>query len=225
MSVVVPAITCYSKEEFDAELVRMSAISKRVHIDLMDGQFAPHGDLLLQDVSWPQDADLQVDVHLMYQDPVSQFNSLVAMKPSLAVFHAEAQGELLQLMQALQKSGIKAGVSLMRSTVPADVAGLIGVADHVLIFSGNLGEHGGTANMLQIEKVRLIRAINPTVEIGWDGGANVSNAYTLALGGVDVVNVGGALAQAADPVEVYRRLDFEVHRKDILKEKNEKKEG
>jgi ribulose-phosphate 3-epimerase len=219
MSVVVPAITCYSKEEFDAELVRMSAISKRIHIDLMDGEFAPHGDLSLQDISWPQGDGLQVDVHLMYQDPVSQFNTLTAAKPSLVVFHAEAQGELLQLIQALQKSGIKAGVSLMRSTVPADVAGLIGVADHVLIFSGNLGEHGGTANMLQIEKVRLIRAINPEVEIGWDGGANVSNVYTLSLGGIDVVNVGGALAQTDDLAEVYRRLDFEVHRKDIAKEK------
>lgn len=222
MSVVVPALLANTKEELIALEARVQTFANRVHVDVMDGQFAPHAGIQLQDVVWPQ--DMEVDVHLMYQDPTSQFNALVALKPSLVIFHAEAQGELLQLMQALQKSGIKAGISLMRSTVPADVAGLVGVADHVLIFSGNLGEYGGTANMLQIEKVRLIRAINPTVEVGWDGGANVSNAYTLALGGVDVVNVGGALAQAADPAEVFRRLDFEVHRKDILKEKKDKKE-
>lgn len=223
MSVVVPALLASTKEELQTLEARVQPFASRVHIDVMDGQFAPNVGILPQDVLWPD--GMEVDIHLMYQDPTSQFNAIVALKPSLVIIHAEAQGELLQLLQALQKVGIKAGVSLMRSTVPSDVAGLIGVADHALIFSGNLGEYGGTANMLQIEKVRLIRAINPAIEIGWDGGANVSNAYTLSLGGVDVVNVGGALAQATDPAEVYRRLDFEVHRKDILKEKNKAKQG
>lgn len=216
MSVVVPALLASTKEELIALQARVQPFAKRVHVDIMDGQFAPNPGIGVQDVTIPE--GMEVDVHLMYQDPSSLFNELVALKPSRVIIHAEAQGELLQLMQALQKAGIATGVSLMRSTVPSDVAGLIGIADHALIFSGNLGQYGGTANMLQIEKVRLIRAINPEVEIGWDGGANVSNAYTLALGGVDVVNVGGALAQATDPAEVYRRLDFEVHRKDRLKE-------
>lgn len=223
MSTVVPALLANTKEELIGLEKRVEPFAKRVHVDIMDGQFAPNPGITLQDVVWSE--GMEVDVHLMYQDPASQLDTLIALKPSLVIIHAEAQGELLQFIQALQQAGIKAGISLMRQSVPADVAGLIGVADHALIFSGNLGQYGGTANMLQIEKVRLIRAINPTIEIGWDGGANVSNAYTLALGGVDVVNVGGALADAANPAEVYRQLDFEVHRKDILKEKNKQKEG
>lgn len=223
MSIVVPALLANNKEELIELENKVGSFAKRVHIDIMDGQFAPNPGIALPDIVWPE--GMEVDVHLMYQDPASQFNALVALKPSLVIIHAEAQGELLQLVQALQQAGIKAGVSLMRHTVPSDVAGLIGVADHALIFSGNLGEYGGTANMLQIEKVRLIRAINPAIEVGWDGGANVTNAYTLSLGGVDVVNVGGALAGAANPAEVYRQLDFEVHRKDILKEKNKQKEA
>lgn len=164
-------------------------------------------------------------MHVMYAQPDAHLPSLIELKPSLIIVHAEAQGELLKTIEKIHQAGIKAGVALLRSTVPEDVAGLIAVVDHVLVFSGNLGEYGGTANMLQIEKIRLIRAINPTVEVGWDGGANISNAYTLALGGVDVVNVGSALVNATDPAETFRQLDFEVHRKDVIKKQESNKEA
>jgi len=215
MSVIVPALLAQTKDELEVLTTRVLPFASRVHLDLMDGQFAPSVSVGVSDITWPE--NWQVDLHVMYAEPVASLEQIIKLKPSLIIMHAEAQGELIKAVEAIQKAGIKAGVALMRSTVPEDVAGLIAVSDHALIFSGNLGEYGGTANMLQIEKIRLIRAINPAIEIGWDGGANVSNAYTLSLGGVDVVNVGGALIEAPDPPEVYRQLDFEVHRKDVLK--------
>lgn len=222
MTVVAPAILAQTKDELDVLVTRMTPFAKRVHLDLMDGQFAPTSSIPIGEVVLPK--DWEVDVHVMYTQPDDFLKQIIDLKPSLIIIHAEAQGELLKTVEKIKKAGIKAGVALLRSTVPEDVAGLIAIADHVLIFSGNLGEYGGTANMLQIEKIRLVRAINPVIEIGWDGGANVSNAYTLALGGVDVVNVGAALASADDPVETYRQLDFEVHRKDVLKKQETAKE-
>lgn len=222
MTVVAPAVLAQTKDELDVLVKRITPFAKRVHLDLMDGQFAPTSSIPIGDVVLPK--DWEVDVHVMYTQPDDFLKQIIDLKPSLIIIHAEAQGELLKTVEKIKKAGIKAGIALLRSTVPEDVAGLIAIADHVLIFSGNLGEYGGTANMLQIEKIRLVRAINPVIEIGWDGGANVSNAYTLALGGVDVVNVGAALASADDPVETYRQLDFEVHRKDVLKKQETAKE-
>lgn len=85
-----------------------------------------------------------------------------------------------------------------------------------MIFTGNLGYYGGQASLMQLEKARLIRMIKPDVEIGWDGGANVDNAYTLAQGGIDVVNVGGALASADNPQEVYNKLVSEVNKQGVI---------
>lgn len=222
MSEIVPAILAQTKDEFDVLSARVLPFAKRVHIDLMDGQFAPSVSIAPSDLVFPK--EWQVDVHAMFTQPDANLESIIKLKPSLIIIHAEAQGELLKVIEAIHKAGIKAGIALLRPTVPEDVAGLLAVADHALVFSGNLGEYGGTATMLQIEKIRLIRAINPEIEIGWDGGANVSNAYTLALGGVDVVNVGNALINEADPAETYRQLDFEVHRKDVLEKQNTKNE-
>ncbi len=219
MSIVVPAITEQNVEDINAEWLKMQPFASRIHLDLMDGQFAPGEPIPIGELSWSE--GWQVDIHLMYQNPNEQLAIITAMnpKPSLVVFHAEADGDLLAFAKGLQEAGIKAGVALMRPTVPIDKKDLIEVVSHVLIFSGDLGKHGGKANMLQLEKIQLIRKINDQVEIGWDGGANVDNSYTLALGGIDVINVGHALADVEDPEEVYRKFDFEVHRKDMLKKK------
>ena len=70
--------------------------------------------------------------------------------------------------------------------------------------------------MMQLEKIRLIKAINSNVEIGWDGGANLSNIFSLSQGGVDVINVGGAIANATDPAEVYKAMCTEISRKGTI---------
>lgn len=221
MSVVVPALLGKDKAELDALWLRVQPFANRVHVDLMDGQFAPGSSAAITDLAWSE--GWVVDIHVMYKNPTEQLQFLTSInpKPNLVIFHAEAEGDLVALTKGLQAAGIKAGVALMRSTVPADAAALIEAVDHVLIFSGDLGKYGGKANMLQLEKVQLIKKINDAVEIGWDGGATIDNAYTLALGGIDVINVGATLARAEDPAEVYRKLDFEVHRKDVLKKKEE----
>jgi ribulose-phosphate 3-epimerase len=96
------------------------------------------------------------------------------------------------------------------------VQNYIELADHVLVFSGDLGHYGGTASLMQLEKVRLIRTIHPEVEIGWDGGANTENAFSLVQGGVDVVNVGAAINKAADPAVAYKQLVDEINKHSVI---------
>jgi pentose-5-phosphate-3-epimerase len=69
---------------------------------------------------------------------------------------------------------------------------------------------------MQLEKVRLIRAIRQDVEIGWDGGANIENAYSLAQGGVDVLNVGGTIAKADDAQATYAALVSEINKHGVI---------
>jgi pentose-5-phosphate-3-epimerase len=69
---------------------------------------------------------------------------------------------------------------------------------------------------MQLEKVRLIHAIRTDLEIGWDGGANVENAYTLAQGGVNVINTGGAINKAADPAGTYTKMVNEINKRSVI---------
>lgn len=214
MSVIVPTVLAEAPEDYKAQIERIHPFAERVHIDISDGEFAPNFTVGADQVWWPQ--EWIVDIHAMVARPLEHLEALVSLKPQMIIFHAEAEGDLVAILQQIKKFDIKAGIALQRSTVPETVAPLIQAADHVMIFTGELGQFGGTASLMQLEKVRLIKTINAAVEIGWDGGVNIDNAYTLTQGGIDALNVGRTIQQAADPQATYASLTQEINKHGII---------
>ena len=214
MSVIAPAVLAENPDDYKAKIERIQNFAQRIHIDISDGEFAPTFTINAAQAWWPQ--EWIADIHAMVARPSEHLETLISLKPHLIIFHAEASENIVPILQHVKKFGIKAGVGLLRSTVPSNVSAMIAEADHVMIFSGDLGKYGGTANMMQLEKVRLIRAIRTDVEIGWDGGVTVENAYSLAQGGIDVLNVGGTLDKTEDPQTVYATLVNEINKHGII---------
>lgn len=214
MSTIAPALLAETADDYKAMVERIHPFAQRVHIDICDGEFAPTFTIGAAQVWWPQ--EWVVDIHAMVARPSEHLETLVSLKPHLIIFHAETQEDIVPVLQHVKQFGIKAGIALLRSTVPSTVAPAIQAADHVMIFSGELGKYGGTASLMQLEKVRLIRMIRQDIEIGWDGGANVENAYSLSQGGVDVLNVGGAIAKAEDPQATYNALVAEINKHGVI---------
>ena len=214
MSEIVPCITCETPDEYKAIVERLHPFAKRVHIDVMDGEFAPTFSVGVNQLWWPQ--EWQVDIHAMVAHPSQYVDALIQMKPYSVLFHAEVAEDLLPSLQKLKAAGIKAGVALLKTTVPLMVQPYIENADHVLVFSGNLGHYGGTASLMQLEKVRLIRNIQPNVEVGWDGGANLENVFSLAQGTVDVINCGSAINNQPDAGAAYKQLVDELNKHSVI---------
>ena len=214
MSVIAPCITVETPDQYKGIVDRIHPFAQRVHIDVSDGEFAPSFLLGETQLWWPK--EWQVDIHAMVARPSEHVAQLIALQPSLITFHVEVQEDIVNILSQIKAAGIKAGIALLRSTVPSTVAEAIKAADHVMIFSGELGKYGGTASMMQLEKVRLVKNINPAVEIGWDGGVNMDNAYTLSQGGVDVLNCGGELANALDPAATYQGLVKEINKHGVI---------
>lgn len=214
MAVIAPCITVETTDEF----VRLSQsyvqFAQRVHVDISDGEFAPTFLLSADQMRLP--AEIEMDIHAMVARPSEYVDQLIALRPHTIIFHVEVEEDLIPIIQKVKQAGIKAGVALLKRTVPKTKAEEIEQADHALVFSGELGKYGGIADMMQLEKVRLIRMIHPTIEIGWDGGASPDNAFSLNQGGVDVINVGGALSKAADPKAVYDQMVSEINKHGVI---------
>ena len=214
MSVIAPAILAENPDDYKAQAERLHPFAQRVHVDITDGEFAPTFTVNAAQVWWPQ--EWIVDIHAMVARPSEHLETLISLKPHMIIFHVEVSEDIVPILQHIKKFGIKAGIALLRPTVPSSVDAAIKEADHAMIFSGELGQYGGTANMMQLEKVRLIRAINPSIEIGWDGGVTPENAFSLSQGSIDVLNVGGAIAKAEDPQSVYATLVNEINKHGII---------
>lgn len=212
--VIAPALLAENAEQYKEQVERITGFAERVHIDITDGEFAPAFTVGLNELWAPE--GWTIDIHAMVNDVASIVPQMIALRPHMIIVHAEATGDVAAAMTQIQQAGIKAGLALLKPTVPRTVEPLIKQADHVLIFSGNLGHFGGSASMMQLEKVRLVKAINPTAEIGWDGGVTVDNAYSLVQGGVNVLNVGGAIHKAGDPQASFAKLQQEIAKTGVL---------
>lgn len=215
-TVIAPTILAANKDQFTAFVNAYKGFAKRVQIDITDGQFAPTLTLPVADCTGLVPAEWTVDYHMMVASPSTHVDEVIKQKPSLVIFHVEAGEDLTPTFQKLKAAGIKAGVAIMKQTFPGAVAASIKAADHVLIFGGELGRQGGKADMLQVEKIPLVKAINPEAEIGWDGGANMKNARALAHAGVDVIYVGSAIAASTNPQEMYEKLVGDLDKKGVV---------
>jgi ribulose-phosphate 3-epimerase len=202
---ICPTITARDAAEYSFQMDRITKFAGRIHIDVADGVLAPRQLTPLDELWWP--GNVAVDIHVMYKDPAQHLELFVAQHPQLLIIHAEAAGDFNAFADALHAHGIQVGVALLPDT-PADlIVSALPKIDHVLIFSGNLGYQGGSAaDVSLLEKARQLRAVKPTIELGWDGGINDQNAKVLIDGGIDVLNVGGFIQHASNPEAAYATL-------------------
>lgn len=214
MSVLAPAILAENPTQYKEQVDRITGFAERVHIDLTDGEFAPTFTVGVADLWAPE--GWTIDIHVMANNLHEYVPSLISLRPNMIIVHAEASGDVLAALNQIKQAGIVAGLALLRPTVPQSVAPLIQAAEHILIFSGELGRFGGDASLMQLEKIRLVKSINPNVEIGWDGGVTVDNAYSIVQGGVDVLNVGGAIHKSSDPQAAFARLQQEISKTGVF---------
>ncbi len=211
---IVPTILTDNKLDYRKQVETLNGFTKRVQIDTTDGTFAPATTLDVSNLWWPK--AWTVDLHLMAAYPSQSMDFILKLKPSLCIFHAEASEDLTPSIAQLKAAGIKVGIALLPSTYPGRVETYIKEADHVLIFAGQLGVQGSPADMMQMEKISIIRNMKPEVEIGWDGGANMTNIRALAHADLDVINVGSAIAKAPNPAEAYQAMVAEIDKNGVM---------
>lgn len=211
---IVPTILTDNKQDYRAQVERINVFTRRVQIDVTDGVFAPTQTLDITNVWWPK--NWEADLHLMAAYPSQHIDTILKLNPALCILHAEASEDLLPTFQTLKDAGIKTGLALLPSTFPGSVKPYIDLVDHVLIFAGQLGVQGSPADMMQMEKIPLVRNMKPELEIGWDGGANMTNVRAIAHADVDVINVGSAISTAENPAAAFEELVAEIDKNGVV---------
>lgn len=211
---LVPTLMTDDKQVYRNLVEAFNTFTRRVQIDVTDDEFTPNRTLDITNVWWPN--EWQADLHFMALYPSKYIDTIVRLHPSLCILHAEANEDLTPTFAKLKEAGIKTGLALLPQTYPGNVKQYLETIDHVLIFAGKLGQQGAGTDLMQMEKIPLIRELRPTVEIGWDGGANMSNIRALSHAGIDVINVGAAISKSNDPANAFRTLKTEIDKNGVV---------
>lgn len=211
---IVPTVLAADKQSYRDQIEKYNTLTRRVQIDVTDGVFAPATTLDITNVWWPK--TWEVDLHFMAAKPSESLDTILKLHPNRCILHAEAGEDLIPVFDKLKEAGINVGVAFLKQTYPVNYKNYIDAADHVLIFAGEIGMQGSKADMMQTEKIALIRNMRPEIEIGWDGGANINNLRALAHSDLDIINVGSALSKSENPAEAYQTLVAEIDKNGVV---------
>lgn len=204
MAIICPTVLGENPHQYREQIERVAPFATHIHLDFADGKFTETKTPSLDQAWWPH--TMQADLHIMYQNPSEYLDAILPLNPRLVIVHAEAEGDFMAFADALHQAGIQVGLALKPETSVESVRAFIGSLDHLLIFSGSLGHFGGTAKLALLSKATEAKKLKPSLTIGWDGGINADNIAELANGGVDVLNVGGFIQRAEDPLAAYQEL-------------------
>lgn len=182
-----------------------------IHIDVIDGQFAPNLTYGVPVVAACKRAtDVPLDVHLMINNPDEHADWFVDAGADLVTVHVEAARHLHRLIAHLHDRGVKAGVVLNPATPVCMVEHVIEDVDVVMLMSVNPGFGGqsfieGTyAKLRQLTEMCRAHGASPLIEL--DGGVGASNAAAVARAGADFLVAGSAVFGAEDPYSAVDEL-------------------
>lgn len=201
---ICPTVTAYDIENYKQQLELVSSLAKRIHIDVMDESFVPKNSPLFHEMWWQKST--HADIHIMHRFPQQLLHDVLHKRPSLTIVHHEAE-HVSSFVHELHEQRLRVGVALLPDTSVEVLSHYANVVDHVLVFGGTLGSHGGVADLRLLHKVQYIAKHYPHLEIGWDGGANDTNIQDIVQAGVTVVNVGSYIHKNSEPQEAYQKLE------------------
>lgn len=162
-----------------------------IHIDVMDGIFVPNitfGPPVIKSIR--KFTNKPFDVHLMIDSPERYLKIFFDAGADIITVHSEASTHLHRTIQEIKSLGIKAGVSINPATSIEAIRYVLDEVDLVLIMTVNPGFGGQKFINSAVPKIKMIKDINPNLEIEIDGGINEETAKLCIDNGANVLVAG-----------------------------------
>ena len=182
-----------------------------LHLDVMDGSFVPNisfGPVVIDAVA--RNCNLDLDIHLMIEDPDRYIGDYAAFKPKYISVHEEACRHLDRSIDYIKSFGISAGVAINPHTPVSKLFTVLHKIDLVCIMSVNPGFGGQKFIPYTLKKIEALRAeieaqgLHTKIEV--DGGVTEDNAASVKEAGADILVAGSSVFKAENPLKAIENL-------------------
>lgn len=174
-----------------------------IHVDVMDGRFVPNitiGPLVVE--SLRPVTGLELDVHLMIEEPWNYIDDFATAGADSITVHIEACPDPAGTLQRIHDLGKRAGITMRPGTPIESIEKVAGMVERVLIMSVEPGFGGQSFMPDQLDKARTLvrwrKEHGHHYDIEIDGGIKVHNARECAEAGVEVFVAGSAVFDGDD---------------------------
>jgi ribulose-phosphate 3-epimerase len=174
-----------------------------VHVDVVDGRFAPHLTFGPSTVKAARRAThLPIDVHLMVNEPERYLAEFAAAGADVITVHGEACVDLVSALATIRSLGKRAGVALKPETPIEPLASIIGSIDLILVLCVSPGQAGQAFLESQLPKIAMARKMidqsGRAIDLEVDGGVSSENAGRVVAAGARVLVSGSKIFDTPD---------------------------
>ena len=165
-----------------------------LHIDVMDGRFAPNltvGPPVVAQLR--RYATIPLDVHLLVQSPEEYVHDFAEAGADIITIHVEAATRPLRTLEAIRDAGCRAGMALNPGTSEDALEFLAEQADLALVLGADPGHGGQIFIPDMLRKIQNVRAMMGGRDVQVEGGVNETTASQILAAGANVLVAGQAV--------------------------------
>ena len=209
---IAPSLLAANFGALNQEIETLNASkASLLHLDVMDGSFVPNisfGPVVIEAVA--KNCKLDLDIHLMIEDPDRYIADYASFKPKYISVHEEACRNLDRSIDYIKSFGIGAGVAINPHTPVANLFTVLHKIDLVCIMSVNPGFGGQKFIPYTLKKIEALRAeieaqgLHTKIEV--DGGVTEGNAAAVKEAGADILVAGSSVFKAENPLKAIENL-------------------
>lgn len=167
-----------------------------LHFDVMDGKFVPRYGLYIEILQAIRKlSDLNIDVHMMVENPEDYIDEFASAKADYYCFHIEATQHAHRVVKKIVNAGMKPGIALNPATSIDTLKWVINDIEMVCLMAINPGIVGHKLIPNMYEKISQLRTFakaqgNPSLIIEIDGGVTFESGKKMIDSGADVLVCG-----------------------------------
>lgn len=199
---VVPAILANDPPAFKSLVRAAEGFAEYVQIDMMDGIFVPSKSISAEELARVK-TTVRSEAHLMVKNPEDWLEAAAMFGCEEILFHFEAVDDPAAVVKLLKETRFRAGLAVNPETTVSEIIDLADTVDSVMFMAVNPGFYGAPFIPEVMDRIRELRSLRPSLDIGVDGGIKLSNAVLARDAGADYVCVGSAIFNADEPDQAY----------------------
>ncbi|QQG40779.1 MAG: hypothetical protein HYV37_00445 [Candidatus Levyibacteriota bacterium] len=170
---IIPGILEKTWEEAEKKIEMLSPFAKVMHIDLLDGKFAPNTTFLDPKPFKKYSKDIFFELHMMVEEPVQYLKPFADAGFRRFLGHVEKMSDQAEFVAQGQLLG-EVGLAIDGKTTIDDIKVPYDDLDCLLVMTINAGFSGQQFMPKHLEKVKALRSKiqNQFFPIEVDGGVN-----------------------------------------------------